>query len=98
MEDKVKWINNNVVVRVVKEDKVSELGVIYGFKKDDLSRVAELVYDSTIKLKTNEGRLVQETFEKGTKVYLAEYAGTPFHWDEEELTMIKAPDIKAIFQ
>ena len=92
----MKAIRNHIIVRELKEDNITEHGIITELKKNDKRRVAETVSEGEINFKTNM-RDVKKIIKPGTKVFIELYAGKNFHHEGEDLKLIHCNEIKAFW-
>lgn len=88
---------NNIIIREIKKDGITDSNIITHLKEDDQRRLAEVVFDAHIKFKTNNGNLVSFTLLKGTKVFLGLYVGAGFEYEGETLRKIAVTDIMSYY-
>jgi len=91
MKDQIKPLGDNVLIKVRKQEKRTESGIVLpDTAEDERPQVGEVIAvgDNQEKIKVKAG----------DKIIFAKYSGTEIKIDREELLILKSEDILAVIE
>ena len=97
MATKVKPLQDNVLVELKKEEKVTETGIVLPDSANE-DKPQEGIVKAVGAGKISHGKEVKPEVKEGDKILFAKYSGTEIKIDKEDYLILKSDDILAVIE